>query len=597
MKNVLRAAALVILLAGFSSTFAQFPGCPAVSTATQVTIPCGQTCTTLTANAFSAAATTSYNVGAISYAPPFTFTQGTPILVATDDLWSGVINLPFNFCFFGNTYNKIIVGSNGVIGFNTANAGATNNWQIPGPIPSTAHADLENCIMGPWQDLDPTYQGALHYDIQGTAPCRTFEVSWNNVPMYGDPNSFTTGYCTTAYSQSQQIVIYETTNAIDVYIKNKQYCTGWNNGYAVEGIQNATGTVAYTVTGRNATTWNATNDAYRFTPSGAPNYTITWFQGNTQIGTGSNIQVCPTTGTLYTATATYTNCDNSTVQVSSAVYVGLAGLNIQIDSVHQVSCNNGNDGALVASINGSSGVISYGWTPGTPGDTAIYNLTPGTYIFSVSDSAGCTKSDTVVLANPTAVSVSVPNDTVTSCTGTTNNGTLTANGSGGTPGYGYVWNTTATTQTITGLSVGSYNVTATDTHGCTATGSGSVSVSSSALSLGAPQITNVSCNGGTNGQIIVSLTGGSSPITYSWSGGTVNGDTVSGLGAGTYTVTATDGNGCSATGSYTVTAPSAVTFGQPTITNATCGSNTGSITASASGGTGTITYTWSNTST
>src|SRR5258708_6583613 len=107
MKKVFQVAFLFFILSGFSKLFAQ-PGCPAVNAGSDVTIPCGQTCTTLTATAFSAATTTAYTVGQISYNPPFAFNTGTQVLVATDDLWSGVINLPFNFCFFGNTYNQII---------------------------------------------------------------------------------------------------------------------------------------------------------------------------------------------------------------------------------------------------------------------------------------------------------------------------------------------------------------------------------------------------------------------------------------------------------------------------------------------------------
>ena len=63
--------------------------------------------------------TNSYSVSSINYAPPYAFDQGTPIIAGYDDVWSEIIPLPFTFCFFGNTYDKIVIGVNGVITFDT----------------------------------------------------------------------------------------------------------------------------------------------------------------------------------------------------------------------------------------------------------------------------------------------------------------------------------------------------------------------------------------------------------------------------------------------------------------------------------------------
>ncbi|GBL34667.1 hypothetical protein EMGBS15_02620 [Filimonas sp.] len=78
---------------------------------------------------------------------------------------------------------------------------------------------------------------------------------------------------------TQQIVLHELTNEIDLNVKRKPLCAGWNGGIAHEGIQNAAGTVAYMVPGRNGTQWAANDDAYRFTPNGPPTpiaYTFVW---------------------------------------------------------------------------------------------------------------------------------------------------------------------------------------------------------------------------------------------------------------------------------------------------------------------------------
>jgi len=596
MRNILRAVILVLLISGLYTLQAQ-PGCPEVTTAANVTIPCGQTCTTLTASAFGGAATTSYSVASIAYNPPFAFNTGIPVLVHTDDLWSSVINLPFNFCFYGNSFSSAIVGSNGCISFNTQNATLFNSWQIPGAAPFTAPADMRNSIMAPWQDMDPTNDGDIYYSVGGAAPCRYLEVSWYHCPMYGDPNSVATGYCTTAYQQTQMAVIYETSMAIEIYIQQKGTpCTGWNNGWAIEGIMNGTGTAATVVPGRNATVWGpVTNDAYRFTPAGAPNYTIAWFQGGTQIGTGNSIQVCPPAGsTHYVAQATYTNCDNSTVTVSANVFVGLSNLSVA-DSAVQPGCSSPT-GSVFASFNSTTGVLSYGWAPGGAGQTSLTNIGAGTYVFTVEDSLGCFKRDTEVLSPSGPLTVHVANDTATSCTGSTNNGSLTATITGGTPGYTYSWSPGGgITNPLTGLGVGTYDVTVTDHNGCTGTAAGTVSVLTHPLTFGTPVIKNVSCFGDSNGQIIAPVNGGTNPITYTWSSGTGHGDTLSNLGPGTYGVTAVDANGCSATASYTITAPLtgvSVTVANDTVTSCSGLTNIGSLTALVTGGTPVYSYTW-----
>src|SRR5206468_1180938 len=66
---------------------------------------------------------------------------------------------------------------------------------------------------------------------------------------------------------SGQVELYETSNKIEIYIQTKQLCAGWNGGYAIEGIENASGTDAEIVLGRNfPSQWIASNDAVRFSP-------------------------------------------------------------------------------------------------------------------------------------------------------------------------------------------------------------------------------------------------------------------------------------------------------------------------------------------
>ncbi|MCX7744338.1 MAG: hypothetical protein N2167_07205, partial [Flavobacteriales bacterium] len=237
------------------------PGCPGVNAGSDVNLACGG-CTNLTASPFHVGSTTTYNVTSIPYAPPYPFNAGTPIFVGQDDIWSDVIWLPFSFCFFGNEYTQIVVGANGLISFNTAYANQFCPWSYSASVPNPTLP--LNSIFGAYHDIDPSVCGNIRYAILGAAPCRTFVVNFDNVCHYS---------CT-SLKTTQQIVLYETTNVIEVYIDNKPTCGSWNSGNAVVGIQDASGNVGFVPSGYNTGPWTVSNMGFRFTPNGAPAYTL-----------------------------------------------------------------------------------------------------------------------------------------------------------------------------------------------------------------------------------------------------------------------------------------------------------------------------------
>ncbi|SMD05558.1 YDG domain-containing protein, partial [Pedobacter nyackensis] len=136
-----------------------------------------------------------------------------------------------------------------------------------------------------------------------------------------------------------------------------------------------------------------------------------------------------------------------------------------------------------------------------------------------------------------------------------------------------------------------YTVTITDANGCTATRNYSIT-QPSAISTATGSQTNVSCNGGTNGSASVSPSGGTPGYTYSWSpsGGTAA--TATGLAAGSYTVTITDANGCTATRNYSITQPSPLVVSPAQVNVTTAGGSNGSATVTVTGGTPGYTYSW-----
>lgn len=531
------------------------PGCPAVDAGPDVALTCGNACANLVATPFRTGGTNSYGVSQIPYTP-FPYNTGTPILVNIDDRWSGVIPLPFNFCYFGNVYNNIIIASNCVLSFDTGYAGQFSTYVINDSIPSPGiSGGFRNSIMGPWQDIDPTFQGNTYYQILGTAPCRTFIASWYRVPYYGDPNSVTTGYCNNPLFATSQIVLYETTNAIEIYIENKEVCPNWNAGAAIEGIVGNNGTTAYTVPGRNYPAfWTAQNDAWRFTPNGIPSYTTNWFEGNTLVGTGDTVQVCPSSlQTTYTAVTTYTPCGGGApIVVADSAVVSLSGIfSANIDSSQNVSCNGANDGVAWANVIGGNQPINYGWSNNS-GNLVNSGLSAGTYIFTVTDGTGCQLADTVTITDPPVLSVNLVNQNNGVCSAIPQ-GSITVSGAGGTPGYTYRWSNGQNVPNATGLGAGTYSVTITDASQCTATAS--YTIVPAATMVVNPIVGNVSCYLGADGYIDANPSNGVPPYTFVWNV-PKNTQVANNLAAGNYTCTISDINGCSVSFSQDITEPS-----------------------------------------
>ena len=177
---------------------------------------------------------------------------------------------------------------------------------------------------------------------------------------------------------------------------------------------------------------------------------------------------------------------------------------------------------------------------------------------------------------------------------------------GGSPGYTYQWTKDgtnfSTTEDLTGLGSGSYEVVITDTKNCTYTYGPVIITEPDAVAI-SEALTNLSCNatdGVADGAIDLTISGGTGTYTYSWS--TSNGSGLNataqdqtGLSAGTYNVTVTDQNGCTSTGSYTLTQPTSIALVE-TLTNLDCnaasGAANGAIDLAVSGGTGSYTYAW-----
>ena len=299
-------------------------GCPEIDLGADIAIPeCSDPCEnlTLTADYFETGETTDYEACGIAYNPPYPYNTGTQFSINTDDVWSDVISLPFDFCFYGTNYSQIIVGSNGVISFNLADAAGYCGWAFNESCPDP---NLPmNSIFGIYHDIDPSVCGAARYAVLGTAPCRVFVVNYDGVCHFS---------CN-AMTSTSQIVLYETTNVIEVYVEQKETCTGWNSGNALIGVQNATGTAGVTPDSRQTGPWTAGNEAWRFTPSGNSIVDVNWYsQDDGFIGSGASIEICPDQDTeAFVAEAVYTLCDGSTITVADNVIVTCAQILLPVE--------------------------------------------------------------------------------------------------------------------------------------------------------------------------------------------------------------------------------------------------------------------------
>ena len=287
--------------------------------------------------------TSAYEITSVNNCEFPSFLGGTPTSVETDDEWSDVIDIGFDFCFFGGTYNQLLIGSNGVVSFDLSNANGYNGWSYdPGDtLPNSSNSSLSDAnIFGVAHDIDPSVGGEINFMILGSAPQRQFVVNYTAVPLFS-------GACNELTSTSQ-IILYESSNVIDVNIIDKPICPTWNDGLAVVGIQNMDDTIAYTPTNRNMGAWEASNESWRFSPSlGNPNYLFEWYDGSALVGTEQTITVSPETTTTYTAAITYDLCTGGTATVTDSVIIEVAQNPVPVAVEEQIALCDGEEQAVL----------------------------------------------------------------------------------------------------------------------------------------------------------------------------------------------------------------------------------------------------------
>ena len=330
---------------------------------------------------------------------------------------------------------------------------------------------------------------------------------------------------------------------------------------------------------------------------GTPNYTYTWSRdpqaGFTDPGTEDLSQLEPG---IYTLNVTDDNDCSATLMFTLA---GPEALTVSAGSVTDISCFGGSDGALTVSASGGTPGYTYVWDNGLSAGTSHSNLNAGTYRVTVMDANGCTDSLSVNITQPGAALAATGGSTNISCHGA-GDGSIDVTVSGGTPNYIYTWSrdpqagfTDPGTEDLSGLQPGIYTLNVTDDNDCSATLMFTLA-GPEALTVSTGSVTDISCFGGSDGALAVSVSGGAPGYTYVWDNGLSAGTSHSNLSAGTYRITVTDDNGCTDSLTVNITQPSAALAATGGSTNISChGANDGSIDVSVSGGTPNYIYTWS----
>lgn len=240
------------------------------------------------------------------------------------------------------------------------------------------------------------------------------------------------------------------------------------------------------------------------------------------------------------------------------------GFNGFVNITH-VSCGGASDGAIDGTITGGTPPYTFLWTPGNYTTLDITNLTAGTYTVVFSDDNGCGGSAAFDVTEPPTLVVSETHVDV-SCNGD-DDGSIDVSVSGGTPGYTYLWQPGGeTTQDLSGLGPGTYEVVVTDAGGCS--DSVEVDIIEPALLTLASSSTDATCNGSCDGTATATPSGGTAPYTFVWTPNVSSGPNATGLCAGTYDVIVTDDNGCQETESFTIS--DIVVDLTLTTTNITC---------------------------
>ena len=179
----------------------------------------------------------------------------TNILPSADDT-EFEIALPFTFFHFGVPYAAVGVATNGYLTFDRLDGADNASNYVPGLIPQPGGVD--NMIAAAWTDLNPNQGGAISWEVVGTAPNRSFVVQYDLLPWYGSGST---------PRVTSQVILHENTSISEVHTLRQAAYGGAGvtaNTYT-QGVEDASGTIAAYIAGRNNADYELVRDGVQFT--------------------------------------------------------------------------------------------------------------------------------------------------------------------------------------------------------------------------------------------------------------------------------------------------------------------------------------------
>jgi hypothetical protein len=361
---------------------------------------------------------------------------------------------------------------------------------------------------------------------------------------------------------------------------------------------NNSGSIGFTATPNNGTCGDSGSIGVSIANGTAP-YTLTWTgaaMGNTTITNTNTYTISALPSGSYNLMLTDANgcSSNQSVTLDNGSAITYAA------NVMNGSC--GQLGSIALTVSGGNGDYLVLWASSVGNGSApfsgsfytIQNLETGNYTVVVSDSNGCSATQSLNINNGTTLDLMATG--INGACG--QNGQINLIFNTGMPPFNVNWTgATSGDVTINGMSAilpnlptGNYNVTVTDNNNCN--GSASVAINNEPTLLVNVTGTNTICNGANSGSATANTSGGTFPFTYAWSNGGTT-ETINNLDAGTYTVTVTDAAGCVANGSISISQSTPITIDLATADITCFGANDGSLLATGWGGTPPYNYAWS----
>ena len=315
---------------------------------------------------------------------------------------------------------------------------------------------------------------------------------------------------------------------------------------------------------------------------GIPDYTIN-AAGYSQTLVGG-VSSFTTPSLLPNGTYPYTVTDSNGCVYNNTITLTSPNQISTTEITNNVSCNGFSDGSVVLTINGGTPNYSEDWGLNNP-----LALSLGIANYLITDNNGCVYSDSVVITEPNLLTTTFTQTNVSTCSAA--DGSIDVTIAGGTTPYTFSWDNGSITEDLTSISVGTYILTVTDSKGCISIQSVTITEPPSPT-LSYTQM-DVSCNGGNDGSIDLSVNAGTSPFSYIWTNSEITQD-ITGLTAGQYTVQVEDDNACLENITITITEPIAPSISATQI-NVDCnGNSTGSIDLTIVGGSVSYATLWSN---